>query len=179
MDLSTIDLSTLSPEVRKEVDAIIADYPEPAGKLMMILTRAQKIMGYLPPVLQLYIARRINIPAARVNGIVTFYSLFVEEPSGKYQISVCMGTACFVKGSGEVLKKFRSELKLKPGEKMTPDGLFSLDEVRCVGACGLAPVVRVNEKIYGHVSPEEVPEILASYRALEAQAAPVEEVQDA
>lgn len=150
-----------------QLDAWIAKQPDPAGNLMLILHEAQTLFGYLPKELQLHVARACGVSAARINGIVTFYSFFIEEPNGKYNISVCMGTACFVRGAGEVLDRFRSELGFKKNTKITEDGLFSLNEVRCIGACGLAPVVRINDKVLGHVKPENVPTLLTEIRQAE------------
>lgn len=171
MELRMLDASLIEPDVLREVDRIIDSYDDPAGKIMMILSKVQKVNGYLPPALQLYIARRIGIPAAKINGIVSFYALFIEEPEGKYNVSVCLGTACFVKGSAEILAEVRRELGMTDGRKISEDGLFSISEVRCVGACGLAPVMRVNDKIYGHVKPEDVKGILDHYRELAAKEA--------
>lgn len=164
MDKKLLEFSTIKPEVLAEVDEVIASYEDPVGHLMMILNKAQKINGYLPPALQLYIASKLDIPASKVNGIVSFYSLFVEEPEGRFSVAVCMGTACFVKSGDKVLAEFRKQLDLPKGKKISDDGMFSLIEVRCIGACGLAPVVRVNDKIYGHVKPEEVAGIIEECR---------------
>lgn len=166
-----INMESLDPKKLAKLDAIIAEQADPAGNLMLILHEAQEIFGYLSRELQLHVARACDVSAAHINGIVTFYSFFIEEPNGKYNISVCMGTACFVRGADAVLEKFREELKFKPDMKMTEDGMFSLNEVRCIGACGLAPVVRINDKIYGHVKPEDVPGIIADIRAREAKLA--------
>lgn len=113
--------------------------------------------------MQLYVARAVDLPAAKINGIVSFYSYFSEKPSGKYKVSICMGTACFVRGAAAVLKELRTELKVNE-DGMSEDGLFSLREVRCLGACGLAPVLTVNDKIYGHVDPKDVKGLLEQYR---------------
>ncbi len=164
-------MDILDPEKLKELDAFISAESDPQSRIINILHKAQSLFSYLPIELQLYVARKVDLPAAKVNGIVSFYSFFSQEPSGKYGVSVCMGTACFVKGSEAILKAFRNELNLKDKQKVTDDGLFSLRDVRCIGACGLAPVVTVNDKIYGHVKEEDVKQILADYKALEADAA--------
>lgn len=129
------------------------------GSLITVLHHAQEIFGYLPTEVQSHIARRLEIPDSKVYGVVTFYSFFTIKPKGKFRINVCMGTACFVRGAADVLDAFAKELKIKAGET-TGDMMFSLDALRCVGACGLAPVVTVNGKTYGRVKPEEVRGIL-------------------
>ena len=165
MKQSDIDTSMLTPELVAALDEDINRFANPAGNIIQILHDAQELFGYLPPAVQLHIAQRTGLPAAKINGIVTFYSFFSEEPKGEYTISVCMGTACFVQGADKVLDAFASELGLSGEETMTEDKVFALADVRCIGACGLAPVVRVNEKIYGHVKPEDVGEILEQCRA--------------
>jgi NADH:ubiquinone oxidoreductase subunit E len=136
------------------------------GELINILREAQEIFGYLPQDVQLFIARKMGIPAAKVFGVATFYSFFTMEPRGKHVISVCMGTACFVKAADKVLDEFRSRLKIVNGNT-SEDGMYTIDTVRCIGACGLAPVVLVNGKVYGRVKPEDVSNILSSIEAEE------------
>ncbi|NLZ56595.1 MAG: NAD(P)H-dependent oxidoreductase subunit E [Clostridiaceae bacterium] len=169
--MSKIDLSmdALDPAKLKEIDALVESLPDPSGSLIQILHKAQSLFGYLPPELQLYVARKVGVPAARVNGVVSFYSFFIENPEGKYNIAICLGTACFVKGAAEVLEKFRTELNLPKEKSRTDDGLFSIAEVRCIGACALAPVLRIGDKIYGHVKPADVPGIIQHYRDLEEE----------
>ncbi|NOR45000.1 MAG: NAD(P)H-dependent oxidoreductase subunit E [Candidatus Delongbacteria bacterium] len=130
--------------------------------LIGILHKAQGEFGYLPKEVQIIIAELIKIPSSKIYGVVTFYSYFTMKAKGKYPISVCMGTACYVKGAEKVLKEFEDKLKIKNGET-TPDGKFSMSSLRCVGACGLAPVVSIGEKIYGSVKVEEVEKILSEY----------------
>ncbi len=125
------------------------------GELINILREAQEIFGYLPQDVQLFIARKLGIPAAKVFGVATFYSFFTMEPRGKNVISVCMGTACFVKGSDLVLDELRSRLKIVNGNT-SEDGMYTVDTVRCIGACGLAPVVLVNDKVHGRVQVDDV-----------------------
>ncbi len=164
-----LDTSVLDQDLLRELDQFIETQEHPQESVIAILHKAQELFLWLPANLQLYIARKADLPAAKVNGIVSFYSYFLEEPNGKYTISVCMGTACFVKGAQPILDEFREQLGMGPKDKISKDGLFSIDEVRCIGACGLAPVVRVNEKIYGHFQAGQVKEVLDHYRALEAQ----------
>jgi len=126
------------------------------------LHKAQTAFGYLPESVQREIAKRLKISVAKVYGVVTFYSFFTMTPKGKHAISVCMGTACYVRGAEKVVDEFKEHLKIKVGG-VTEDGKFSLDCLRCVGACGLAPVVLIGEKVYGRVEPSQVKDILDSY----------------
>lgn len=132
------------------------------GGLMPALQKAQEIYGYLPIEVQKIIAEEMGISLEEVFGVATFYSQFTLNPHGKYNISVCLGTACYVKGAGNVLEEIEKELKLERGG-ITPDGKFSILETRCVGCCGLAPVLTVNEHVYGKVTPEAVAGIIAEY----------------
>jgi len=136
-----------------------------SGALMRILQEGQNIYGYLPYEVQALIATEMGIPLEKVYGVVTFYSQFSLTPKGKYQIAVCMGTACYVRGAGDILKKLRDKLSIK-GDEVTPDGLFSINDCRCIGACGLAPVIMVNEDVYGRLSPDgrELDGILEKYQ---------------
>lgn len=149
-------------EMFKELDAFIDALPSKEGALIEVLHRAQHIFGYLPEEVQAFVAEKLNIPLSKVYGVVTFYSFFTTEPRGKYVINVCMGTACFVRGAGDVLKEFEKQLNLKSGET-TPDMKFTVGSLRCVGACGLAPVVTVNDKVYGHVTTDQVQKIISEY----------------
>ena len=153
----------LEIEQFKELDQYIDSLPDKEESLIHILHRAQQIFGFLPKEVQLHIARTIGIPAAKVNGVVSFYSFFTQTPRGKHTISVCMGTACFVKGADKILEAIKKELNIDNGET-TSDGLFTLRDVRCVGTCALAPVVLVDEKVYGHVTEAEIVKILESYK---------------
>lgn len=132
------------------------------AELINILHEAQELHGYLPREVQEIIARQLNIPVSKVYGVVTFYSFFTMTPKGEHPISVCMGTACYVRGAEKVLDEFKRILKIEVGET-TPDGKFSLSSLRCVGACGLAPVVLIGEKVYGRVTPAEVEKILKEF----------------
>lgn len=148
-----------------EIDKFIDSLPSTEGKLIAVLHKAQDIVGYLPVELQNHIAHKMNIPSSKVYGVVTFYSFFNTDAKGKFQISVCMGTACFVRGAQEVLDEFSKILKIKSGET-SEDNLFSLDSIRCVGACGLAPVVSVNGKVYGRVTIKDVDTIIEEHLAM-------------
>ncbi|MCX7884209.1 MAG: NAD(P)H-dependent oxidoreductase subunit E [Caloramator sp.] len=151
-----------SKKLRK-LEEYIDGIEEKEGSLINILHEAQDIFGYLPKELQLFIARKCNIPASKVFGVVTFYSYFTMEPRGQHVINICMGTACFVKGAEKILEEFKKILEIKEGN-MSKDGMFTVNTLRCVGACGLAPVVMVDGKVYGRVKVEDVEDIIKEYR---------------
>ncbi|MEG0377931.1 MAG: NAD(P)H-dependent oxidoreductase subunit E [Eubacterium sp.] len=144
------------------VKGIVAEYCEIPGCLMRILQDTQEKYGYLPIELQETIAEELNIPLTEVYGVATFYSQFTLKPKGKYKVGVCLGTACYVKGSQEILDKVVGVLGIPVGET-TEDGKFSIDATRCVGACGLAPVMNVNEDVYGRLVSDEISGILEKY----------------
>ena len=146
----------------RQLKEVIAEHKDQAGGLMPILQKAQNIYGYLPIEVQTMIADGLGISLSEVYGVVTFYSQFSLTPKGEHQISVCLGTACYVKGSDKVLEAVEKRLGIKSGE-CTPDGMFSIDSCRCVGACGLAPVMLVDDDVYGKVTPEQVDSIIDSY----------------
>ncbi len=149
-------------EQEAELLKVIAEHKDDKGALMPILQKAQGIYGYLPIEVQTMISNEMDIPLEKIYGVVTFYSQFSLNPKGKYQISVCLGTACYVKGSGDIYDKLMEKLGIKGGE-CTPDGKFSLDACRCIGACGLAPVMTVNDDVYGRLTVNEIDGILAKY----------------
>jgi NADH:ubiquinone oxidoreductase subunit E len=158
-----------TPEQEAKLDAYIAEHRTEEGCLMPIMQEAQLIYGYLPKEVQIHIAEKLGIPAEEVFGVATFYSMFNLSPKGKYQISVCLGTACYVKGSREVLDKICDILEIQPGE-CTDDGLFSIEACRCVGACGLAPVMMVNgSDVYGRLKASEVESIINKYKEFEKE----------
>ncbi len=142
---------------------IIAKYKDTKGALMPVLQQAQDIYGYLPVEVQRMVATGLDLPLEEVYGVVTFYSQFSLYPKGKYKISVCMGTACYVKGAGDVYDRLMDRLGIVGGE-CTADGKFSLEACRCIGACGLAPVITVNEDVYGRLVADDVDKILANYQ---------------
>lgn len=142
--------------------AVIRGMKDEKGALMPILQKAQEIYGYLPIEVQKIISNETGIPLEKIYGVSTFYAQFALQPKGRYQISVCLGTACYVKGSGEIFKKLEEILGITNGQ-CTPDGKFSLDSCRCVGACGLAPVMMINDEVYGRLTPDQIPGILAKY----------------
>ena len=145
----------LACEVAEQVKAICDKHGNLPGELINIL----HVQGYLPEEMQRLIAHKLNIPVSKVYGVVTFYTFFTMTPKGKYPISVCMGTACYVRGSEKLLEEFKRVLGIEVGET-TPDGKFSLDCLRCVGACGLAPVVIIGEKVYGRLQSVDVKKII-------------------
>lgn len=145
-----------------ELDSYIESLEDKSSSLIAVLHRAQEIFGYLPEDVQKHVALKLHHPLSEVNGVVTFYSYFTEKPTGKNIINVCMGTACFVKGSSDILEEFERKLKIKVGET-TADEKFTLQVLRCVGACGLAPVVTVNDRVYGHFEKHMVTKIMEEY----------------
>ena len=149
-------------EQEKALREVIAAHKDQQGALMPILQQAQDIYGYLPFEVQEMIADGMEVPIEKVYGVATFYAQFSLSPKGKYNISVCLGTACYVKGSGDVFNKISEILGIGAGE-CTEDGKFFLTDCRCVGACGLAPVVTVNDEVYGRLGVDDVPAILAKY----------------
>lgn len=152
----------LDSEKLKKLETYIDGLEEKEGCLINVLHEAQDIFGYLPEELQLFISRKLGLTAAKVFGVTTFYSFFTMEPHGKHVISVCMGTACFVKGAEQILNEFKKRLNIKDSNT-SDDGLFTIDTLRCVGACGLAPVVTVDGKVYGRVKVEDVEGIIKKY----------------
>ena len=141
---------------------VIEKYKGTNGALIPVLHEAQEIYGYLPIEVQTMISDGLNVPIAEVYGVVTFYAQFSLYPKGQYRIAVCLGTACYVKGSGDILDKIKERLGIEVGE-CTPDGKFSIDATRCIGACGLAPVLTVNDEVYGRLTVDDVDGILDKY----------------
>ncbi len=154
-----------SQEKAKKLQEIISKYKDTQGALIQVLHEAQEVYGYLPLEVQRAIAEGMDIPLAEVYGVVSFYTQFSINPKGKYKINVCMGTACYVKGASDILDKFRTRLSIDVGE-CTEDQKFSLDACRCIGACGLAPVVTINDEVYGKLAADDVDGILDEYEAL-------------
>lgn len=156
---------TEAKEKSKKLQQIIEKYKHTKGALIPVLHDAQDLYGYLPKEVQLAIANGLGVPLAEVYGVVSFYTQFSIQPKGRFKVNVCMGTACYVKGSNEILNKFMTRLGIDVGE-CTEDGKFSLDACRCIGACGLAPVVTINDEVYGKLSAESVDEIIDKYEHL-------------
>ena len=151
-------------KIKNEVKEILKQFDTDKQHLITILNEVQEKYGYIPKVAQTEIAGYLNIPLAEVYGVITFYSRFSLEPKGKYNISICLGTACFVKGSKELLERAKQKLGIEEG-KTTEDGMFSLDTTRCVGACGLAPVFTVNNEVYGKATVKKLDEVLDNLKS--------------
>ena len=151
-----------TPEQEAKLRAVIEANKADKSRLMAVMQEAQEIYGYLPVEVQQMIADGMEVPLEKVYGVATFYAQFALSPKGKYHISVCLGTACYVKGSGGVMDKISEKLGIGADE-CTPDGKFSLAACRCIGACGLAPVMTVNEDVYGRLTAADVEDILAKY----------------
>lgn len=152
----------LSAAMFDELEQYIDSMPSTKGELIRVLHKAQNIFGYLPEEVQKFVGKKLGISTAKVFGVVSFYSYFTMEPKGDNPISICMGTACYVRGAEKVQDEFCKQLGIGVGET-TEDGKFSIDALRCVGACGLAPVVLVGEKVYGRVTVDDVKKIIAEY----------------
>ena len=161
------DVEIYTDEVAAKLDAIIDNHKETPGSLIPVLQEAQGVVGYLPPVVQRHVAKGLNLPVSEVHGVVSFYHFFTMKPKGKHAVKICLGTACYVKRAEEIIEKLKEDLKIDMGE-VTPDKQFSLETVRCLGACGLAPVVVVDTKqvqeTFGSINPVETYKILDHYR---------------
>ncbi len=150
-------------EQEQQLKAVIEENKDDKSMLMHVMQEAQAIYGYLPYEVQVMIAEGMDIPIEKIYGVSTFYAQFALSPKGKYNISVCLGTACYVKGAQSILDKVEEELGIGAGE-CTADASFSIEECRCIGACGLAPVMTVNDDVYGRLVPEDIQGILAKYQ---------------
>lgn len=158
-------MAKLQAHAVKQITEIVERYKNEETPLMMILEAIQSEYGYIPLEVQELVSSLMNIPVAEIYGVVTFYSFFSLTPKGKYVIGVCLGTACYVKGSQLVMDKFSEILGIKPGET-TEDGLFTLDALRCIGACGIAPAISINGKVYPKMSVDKVQTVIDEYRQL-------------
>ena len=159
-------MAHLSEAAVKQINEICDRYTDEKTPLMMILSDVQKEYGYIPLEVQELVSEKTGIPVAEIYGVVTFYSFFSLKPKGKYVIGCCLGTACYVKGAQQVIDKFSELLGIQPGET-TADGMFTIDALRCIGACGIAPAVSINGKVYPKVSVDAVNGIIEEYRAKE------------
>ena len=159
-------MSSIRIELRQEdiqkIKEICKSFNNDPQELINVLHKCQEHFGYLPAEVQEVVSDELEVPAAKIFGVVTFYSFFTMTPKGKHPVSICMGTACYVRGAEKVLEEFKKELHLQVGQT-TKDGKFSLSSLRCVGACGLAPVVLVGDKTYGRVAPDDVKNIIKEY----------------
>jgi NADH-quinone oxidoreductase subunit E/NADP-reducing hydrogenase subunit HndA len=156
-------LKDFTPEQVAELDKIIKKHKGKPGGLIPVLEEAQVALEYLPMSVQKRIAKELNLPLSRVYGVVTFYSFFTMTPRGKHTVRVCLGTACYVRGSKTIAETLQKDLGINEGET-TPDRMFTLETIRCLGACGLGPVVVVDEDVHGRIKPSKVKEILAQYK---------------
>ena len=152
----------ITDQQMSEIIAIVDKYRDDKGALIPVLHEVQEYFGYLPIEVQKVISDELHIPLAEIYGVVTFYAQFTTQPKGKYTVSVCLGTACYVKGSGKILEKFESILGIKAGE-VSGDGMFGIEACRCIGACGLAPVITVNDDVYGRLTVDDIDAILEKY----------------
>lgn len=157
-----LDFSILDKNDLQELDAFIDQFEDKEGNLIAILHRAQSIFGYLPAELQVHVAKKTGVSTAKIYGVVSFYSFFTMKKRGKHTVSVCMGTACFVKGAEDLLEAVTKELGVEVGE-ITKDGMFLVEQVHCLGACSLAPVIAIDGKVYGHMTREKIVKLLESY----------------
>lgn len=148
------------------LDQVLQEFEDVEGSLITVLHQAQKIFGHLPREVQIYIAERLGVPFAEVYGVVSFYSLFTVQPRGEYTIEVCMGTACYVKGAKDVLETLKKELGIEPGET-TKDNKFTLETTRCLGACSLAPFIKIGNDFHGNVTAKQIPELIKKYQRKE------------
>lgn len=153
----------LTQEKFQELEDFIKALPETKGELIKVLHKAQSIFGFLPEEVQKFVAKTMKVSTAKVFGVVSFYSFFTMEPKGEHDIAICLGTACYVRGAEKVAEAFSKELGIGVGET-SADGKFSITGLRCIGACGLAPVVTIGEKTYGRLTPDMVKGILADYK---------------
>ncbi|MCQ2406017.1 MAG: NAD(P)H-dependent oxidoreductase subunit E [Oscillospiraceae bacterium] len=160
-------MAKLNEAAVKQINAIVDRHINDKTPLMMILSDIQKEYGYIPLEVQEIVSERTGLPVAEIYGVVTFYSFFSLKPKGKYIIGCCLGTACYVKGAQQIIDKFSELLAIKPGET-TEDGLFTIDALRCIGACGIAPAVTINGTVYPKMSVDQVSKVIDSYRAKEA-----------
>lgn len=160
----SVVVENLDSKLLETLDLYMDQFEDKSNNIISILHYAQGLFGYLPKELQLYIARKAHMSTAKINGIVTFYSFFREEKVGKYLVDVCMGTACFVKQSEEIFQEFKKVLEVD-SNGLSKDGLFNLNSIRCIGACGIGPVVKINDEIFGHIQKDQVKGIVDRFRA--------------
>lgn len=150
----------------EKMEKILSKYEKDKSNLIQILNEVQESYGYIPKQAQLDISEYLDIPMAEIYGVITFYSRFSLEPKGKYNVAVCLGTACYVKGSEKILDKLKEKLGIDVGQT-TPDGKFSIEFTRCIGACGLAPVFTINGEVYGKATPELLEKVIEEYKTKE------------
>ena len=162
-------MAKLQPQAVKLITEIVERYKDEPTSTMMILEDIQKEYGYIPLEVQELVSKLTGVPVSEIYGVVTFYSFFSMTPKGKYVIGVCLGTACYVKGAQQIIDKFSEILGIKPGQT-SEDGLFTLDALRCIGACAISPAIKINGKVYPKVDVSAVPDIINEYKSQEAKA---------
>jgi NADH:ubiquinone oxidoreductase subunit E len=158
----------INPEIKREIASICKEHKDEPSPLLVVLEEIQSRFGYVSLEAMEQVSIGLGVPVAEIYGVVTFYNFFSLSPKGKYVVSVCLGTACYVKGGQAVCDKFEELLKVKPGQT-TSDGIFTLQAIRCMGACALAPAVNINGKVYPQMTPDKVAGVLAEYQAKEAK----------
>ena len=156
--------NSIPKEQFEQLDAVIAQWKDEPGGLLPIMQHAQEICGCVSEEVQHYISKATGVPFSTIYGVSTFYSLFTLQPKGKYKIGLCLGTACYVRGSQLVLDELEKQLKVEVGHS-TEDGMFTLDSTRCIGCCGLAPAMMINDEVYGRLTAKDIPGIVEKYRA--------------
>lgn len=156
-------LSGPAIELPDDLSTFIDEWKDKPGNLIMVLHKVQQQFGYIPREVAFEVARRLNVPLAKIYGVITFYHFFKLRKPGRHQIAVCMGTACYLKGGEDIIKEFEGLLGIGLNS-VTADGLFSIEAVRCIGCCGLAPVLTVDGEVYGRVKKDQVPDIVAKYK---------------
>ncbi|MGE5541594.1 MAG: NADH-quinone oxidoreductase subunit NuoE [Bacillota bacterium] len=161
--MATAEATVCQEEIDKRIDAAIAKYKGMPSGLIQVMHQVQLAYGYLPKEVLLRVSRGLNVPLSEVYGVATFYAFFSLKPKGKYNIQVCKGTACYVRGAAKVIERLESELGIKAGDT-TDDHKFSIEVVRCLGACGLGPVLMIGEDVHARLKPDRVPAILAAYK---------------
>jgi NADH:ubiquinone oxidoreductase subunit E len=152
----------LLAEHDKAMDAIIAKHKDVSGSLISVLHEIQQLIGYLPPPVQVKVAEGLGVPISEVSSVISFYALFSEKPKGKNRVCVCKGTACYVRGTDRILSRLENQLGIRAGDT-TDDGAYSIEVVRCIGACGLGPVITINDDVYTRIKPDQVPQVLAKH----------------
>ena len=156
-------MNEIIEKMTPEISAFIDEWKSKPGNLIMVLHQVQQTYGYIPRNIAIEIAERLSVPLAKIYGVVTFYNFFKLEKAGKYKIQVCLGTACYIRGGDDLLKTLEKELGIGLNST-TPDGMFSIEAVRCLGCCGLAPVIVVNGNVHGRLTSKDVPAIIEQYR---------------
>ena len=157
----------ISEEITPEIHEIVAKWKPKEGNLIMVLHAIQRHYGYVPRNISMYLSKALEVPLAKIYEVLTFYHYFRLEPPAKYTIQICTGTACYLKGAGTLVSEFKKQLKIGAKEAYTSDKLFKVEEVRCIGCCGLAPALTVNEEVFGRVKTDDVAKIIEQFKSNE------------